>query len=300
MNVRQARLDDHDDVASFTRNTWPEHGGDYLADAFPDWIASDGPEQRTFVAEADGTVVGICQGVLLSEYEAWAQGMRVHLDYRGQGIAATLTDAVFGWARERGATVCRNMVFSWNLAGLGSARSVGFEPGIEGRWGHPTPDADASVTGFEVGEDPDAAWSCWRRLAASKELDGLALDHEETWALAELTRERLARAADADGLLTVGDDGGTHGVAFRVRDYEREADGESETWAEYGAAGWRDERAADALFGAIARDAARVGADRTRVLLPETPRHVSDAAVVGVEVSDDPVFVLEADLTGRA
>ena len=52
------------------------------------------------------------------------------------------------------------------------------------------------------------------------------------------------------------------------------------------------------LAAAIARDAAAAGADRARVLVPETPRHVSDAARARVPFVDEPDFVLERDLTG--
>jgi GNAT superfamily N-acetyltransferase len=119
--VRQAREADHGAVSSFTAETWPDREAtDYIPRVFPEWVDSDGPDQRTVVAETveDGAVIGLCQGVVLSEYEAWAQGMRVHPEYRGTGISHALNDAVFSWAADRGATVCRNMVFSWNFDGV--------------------------------------------------------------------------------------------------------------------------------------------------------------------------------------
>jgi len=131
VRVRQARDEDHEAVTAFTGDTWPDReASDYLPRVFPEWVESDGTDQRTVVAEiADGEsgddeeiVVGVCQGVMLSEHEAWAQGMRVHPEYRGAGVSYALNDAVFEWAASRGATVCRNMVFSWNLAGLGASR----------------------------------------------------------------------------------------------------------------------------------------------------------------------------------
>jgi hypothetical protein len=91
-------------------------------------------------------------------------------------------------------------------------------------------------------------------------------------------------------------------MAYRSRTYERpdeDEDDDPERWAEYGAAGWADVDSARSLFGAIAADAASVGADRTRVLIPETVWHVSDAAYARVEVSEEPDFVLAADLTDR-
>ncbi|WP_459193342.1 GNAT family N-acetyltransferase [Halosimplex sp. J119] len=309
MEIRQARADDHDDVAAFTSDTWSDRReqGDYLADVFLEWVENDGPRQRTVVAEDDGSVIGVCQGVMLSDHEAWAQGMRVADEARGRGVAAALNGACFDWARERGAAVCRNMVFSWNAAGLGTSRGVGYDPATEFRWAHPEPDPDAESgdhagdTDLDVVTDPDAAWSYWQRSDAARELVGLALDPAETWALSEVTRERFREAADETAVFAVQGDRDTRGAAYRTREFERESgDGESaERWVEYGVGAWADVPAARALFAAIARDAADLGADRARVMIPETARYVSDTAYAGVAVSDDPDFVMAADLTGR-
>ncbi|WP_336002070.1 GNAT family N-acetyltransferase [Halorientalis halophila] len=302
--VRQAGPDDHEAVAEFTEDSWPDREvSDYLPRVFPEWVESDGPDQRTFVATVDGTPAGVCQGVLLSDHEAWAQGMRVAPDARGLGLAHRLTDAVFDWAADRGATVCRNLVFSWNVQGLGTSRGVGFEPVTEFRWVHPEPDADADA-GAEAEPDhvvaddrPDAAWSYWQRSDANRALRGLTLAPDESWAVRELTRDVLRRAADETRVFAVSTDEGTRAMAYRARDYDSAESGER--IAEYGVAAWANHPAARSLFAAIARDAAAVDADRTRVLIPETARAVSDAAAVGVEIGEEPDFVLEADLTGR-
>jgi len=295
IDLRPARHDDYDDVAAFTANTWPDReGGDYIPEVYHDWI--DGEDRHTVVADAGDEIAGIVQAVALSEWEAWAQGMRVNPAFRGRGVANRMSEALFDWARDRGATVVRNMVFSWNGAGLGQSRAMGYDPVTEFRWAHPEPDPDADPDA-EITANPDAAWRFWTDSDARDHLRGLALDPEETWAVSELTRKRLAAAADEDGLFVV-QDGGTRGFANRGREYDRETDaGEVETRIEYGVAAWADPVGAAALFAALARDAADRGADRVRALLPETARTVSDAALCRVEVADDPDFVLAADLT---
>jgi GNAT superfamily N-acetyltransferase len=299
LTVRQARADDREAVVAFTESTWPERGDDYIPRVFDEWIRTDGPTQRTFVLDAGDDVAGICQGVLLSDHEAWAQGMRVNPEYRGRKASPKLTRAVFDWAREQGATVCRNMVFSWNAAGLGQSRAVGFDPRTEFRWAEPEPDADAAgPDGLRVVEDADTAWTAWQRSAGRDHLAGLTLASDESWALAELTRERLRDVADAERALAVADDDGVRGMTFRVRADEHETDEGTERFAEYGVGVWADLPVARALFAAISRDAAAIGVDRTRVLIPETVRHVSDVAAARVGFSDEPDFVLEADLTG--
>lgn len=315
IEIRQARPADYDAVATFTENTWPSREGrDYIPRIYHEWIADDGDTQRTFVADAgddppSSTVAGIVQGVLLSDHEAWAQGMRVHPEFRDRGMSTTLNDAVFAWAAERGATVCRNMVFSWNVAGLGGSRAAGFTPVTEFRWAHPDPDPDAfprteAAAAIEAVQNPDAAWRYWAESEARNALQGLALDRKESWAVSELTLADLRQAADRTAVFAVQrqdgirDRGGTYGLAYRVRDYERENDdGTTDRWAEYGIGAWADIEAARALFAAVARDAAAVDADRTRVLIPEAPHHVTDAAWTRTTISDEPDFVFEADLT---
>ena len=308
VRVRAARHDDYDAVAAFTRETWPDRDStDYIPRVYHDWIEGDERRKRTVVAEVDGEVAGLAQSVLLSEWEAWNQGLRVHPEYRGRGVSTAITEDLFEWARERGAATARVMVFSWNEAGLGQTRAMGYAPTTEFRWAHPEPDADAGRDlDAEVTVDPDAAWRFWTDSTARDHLRGLALDDDESWAVSQLTRADLRAAADDDGLFAVRD-GGTRGFAHRVREFDREVEsddsesgsGETEQWAEYGVGAWADADSAEAVLAAIARDAADRGADRTRVLIPETVGTVSDVAACRVDVSDEPDFVMAADLTGQ-
>jgi len=306
VTVRQARPEDHEPIAAFTEDTWED--GDYVASVFPEWVEGDGPTQRTLVAEladpedsGESAVVGVVSFVLLSETEAWGQGLRVHPDHRGRGISTAMTYAGFDWAREQGATVARNMVFSGNEAGLGQSRRVGYRPTTEFRYVHPEPGGPPGRgnerTDLEVSGDPDLAWTYWTNSTARDHLRGLGMTTEESWALAELTRADLRRIADERAVFAVGSDDGVRGTSYRTRTFERGGD-DPTTWAEYGVGAWADLEAARALLSAIAGDAAGLGADRTRVLVPETTRYVSDAAALRVEVADEPDFVLTADLTG--
>jgi GNAT superfamily N-acetyltransferase len=300
VEIRPATHDDYEAVVAFTENTWADRdGGDYIPSIYHEWIDKDDAE--TLVADAGDELAGIAQVVALTEDEAWCQGMRTNPDYRGQGISVAINVGMFDWARERGATVARNMVFSWNTAGLGASRGIGFEPATAFRWATPDPDPDAAVgDGYEVVHDPGSAWTYWSGSDARDHLRGLVISTQESWAVDTLSRETLEWAADETALLAVRDEGGTVGMAFRTRDYEREDDeGETIHHAEYGVGAWEDAHAARALFSAVARDAAEIDADETRVLISETPRHVSDAAYVRAGISEDPDFVLEVDLTGE-
>lgn len=299
MDLRPARDEDYEAVAAFTRDTWPDReGGDYIPDVYHEWIADDGDGQMTFVMDAGGDVAGIVQAVVLSPWEGWTQGIRVNPDYRERGVATDLTEAACDWLGERGVTVARHMIFSWNWASLGLSRGAGFEPATEFRWAHPEPNADAHADPALATADADATWRFWTRSGARTHLRGLVLDDEESWSLSELTRERLRSAAD-DGRLIALRDESVRAFAARNRTYERggDVDDETEIWAEYAVGAWADLEAAEALFAAVARDAAAVGADRTRVLIPERVEWVSDAAAARVAVSEEPDFVLERDLS---
>ena len=300
VTVRQARESDVDSVVAFTRDTWSdrEEANDYLPETFPEWIETDGPTQHTLVAVVDGDPAGVLQCVLLSETEAWAQGMRVNPAYRGHGVSERLSRAAFQWAREQGAVVCRNMVFSWNVAGLGQSRSVGFDPATEFRYATPEPDADAEPE-LSVVADPDAAWSYWTDSDARTTLSGLALDAGESWAISELRRSDLRRAADEDGLFVV-QDGGTRGFSLRAKTSERETDDGRSLRATYAVGAWESPTAAASVVDSVARDAGALGADVARIFVPETARTVSDLAAVRCPVSDEPDFVMRADLTDPA
>lgn len=292
--VRQARADDEAAVVAFAEHVWQDRPDtvDYIPDVFASWVDSDGPDQRTMVAEVDGTAAGLCQAVMLTDHEAWFQGMRVDPDCRGEGLGLAMVEHGFDWAREQGATVGRNMVFSWNDAGLGQSVAAGFEPDTAFRFAHPEPRADATPD-TTVENDPAAAWSYWTASDARTHLSGLVLDPDRAWALSELSRERLFQLADDETVFAV-KDGGTKGMACRTG----ERDGfDGDRLAEYAVGAWADRTAAAALFDAIRADAAELGVDGTRVLLPETPRHVAEAAAVRAELADWPDFVLSADLT---
>lgn len=292
LTIRDGRPGDADRVAALATDTWPDRAvGDYVGDAYPRWVAeaTGRDDRRVFVAEAGSEVVATMRGCLLSGDEGWAAGLRVAADHRGEGVGKRLVRETLSWLRSAGATVCRNIVHAWNAPSLSLSRAAGFAPLTAFRFVEPTPEADADPA-LPVGADPDAGWAAWTDSAARAALAGLALDPVEPWALSTLTRERLRTAARDDRLFVVGED--RQGVAHRTRVTTDDGD----RIAEYGAAAWADTAAARAVLDAVRRDAARVDADRARVLVPERAGPVSDAASAGCGVADEAAFVLAADL----
>lgn len=272
--VRQARADDHADVAGFTEGTWPDReADDYIPDVFEEWVATDGPGQHTAVVEVvDGAAaraVAVCQAKLLADDEGWLQGIRVDPDHRGAGHGAALVEYLLGWLAESGARVARNLVFDWNPAGMGQSRAVGFEVSAGCRFLRLAA-AERGVD-VEVSHDPGRAWHCWSHSDARTALSGLALADEASWAFTELTRERVAAASP---LVLLGD--GRQARATAVRLGTRDPDHREGRVADYAAAAW-EPGAGATLLDAVRADAARAGADEGRVCAPATPRHVASA-----------------------
>ncbi len=121
-----------------TSDVWADRAmADYIPDVFRDWVDDDGPNRKTLVVDVDGHAVGLAQAVILTETEAWFQGMRVDSDHRGKGFGSLLTEHLIEWAADAGASVGRSMVFSgtrlgsasrWLLASKRSRRSAGRTP----------------------------------------------------------------------------------------------------------------------------------------------------------------------------
>ncbi len=295
--VRQARADDRDAVAAFTADTWAEQDvSDYIPDAFAEWVDAEGPDRHTVVATLEDRPVGVCSATMLTDEEAWMQGIRVAPDHRGSGVGRAMTQHLFDWAVDRGASTARNMIFGWNDEALSAARRHGFERATTCRWARPEPDADAEPD-LPVRQDAAAAWTCWTDSDARSWLAGLALDGDEDWALAELTRGRLdALVADGRALAVVDGTARAMTVTAGVREGTEE-DGTRVRVADYAVAAWSDPAAAASLVDAIRADAADRSVDGTRVPIPETPGAVTDAAAAGAPLSEHPFYVTAADLT---
>lgn len=115
--VRQARAEDREAVLAFCAHTWD--WGDYIEHVWDEWLQN--PDGALLVAVAEGQPVGLLHIQMLSETEAWQEGMRVDPAYRRQGIARLMDQAASAEERRRGATVVRLLIESTNHASLSMA-----------------------------------------------------------------------------------------------------------------------------------------------------------------------------------
>ena len=291
LDIREATIEDQSAINELCETIWPDRGPDYLPRIYSTWI--QGTHKKTLVAEKNGECHGIAQCVLLTETEAWCQGLRVHPDARGEGIAQRLLAALFSWARQSGATVARSMVFSWNGPGMGIAQAAGFDPVTSFRWAYPPVTADRSVPVFDG--FGDIAWEVWSESEARSWLSGLALSTQETWALEYYTPERIRQLGTEDRTYAVVD-GNERAATVRGQQYEEASEDTEEIGQEYLFATWSDPSMIADLFAVIGADAATQGADQARVLLPELPTCVAAVAKEKIPIDESPHYIFCTEL----
>ncbi len=122
VHVREARPEDRRGLAAFATDTF--EWGDYVLDAFDDWLADDMGAVHVAVDD-DDVAVAIARATLLSPTEAWLQGTRVHPAWRRRGIGTVVGNSLLGWVRQRGGLVARLAVEDWNDAARAQVEAVG-------------------------------------------------------------------------------------------------------------------------------------------------------------------------------
>jgi GNAT superfamily N-acetyltransferase len=122
MHIRPATTADIDAIVAFTTGTF--EWGDYVPDVIAEWI--DDANGMAMVAVVDGETVGVARTILLTPTEAWAHGVRVHPDHRGEGIAGVLAESLMKWARDAGVRVVRLLIEDDNMASIRHVDKVGF------------------------------------------------------------------------------------------------------------------------------------------------------------------------------
>lgn len=98
VTIRPARQADTPDMLELTGHIWD--GNDYVPQAWQDWLQDS--HGCLLVAEYEGRMVGLARLAELSLEDWWMQGLRVHPEFEGRGIASQLNDAILAYWQEHG------------------------------------------------------------------------------------------------------------------------------------------------------------------------------------------------------
>lgn len=86
VTCRPARQADTPEVLELTSTIWEGH--DYVPHVWDEWLAD--PAGQLAVAEHTGRVVGLSKLTRIRPGEWWLEGLRVHPEFEGRGVAAQL------------------------------------------------------------------------------------------------------------------------------------------------------------------------------------------------------------------
>ncbi len=128
MKIRPATSEDRSDVLEIAKHIWDGH--DYLPHVFDEWLTD--PDSHTACLEIDGRVVALNNlRVIEDGVTGWLEGLRVHPDFRGRGLAHLLTDHVIETATTLGVERLRYTTDTTNVASLKLAAKAGLKPLLE-------------------------------------------------------------------------------------------------------------------------------------------------------------------------
>jgi predicted N-acetyltransferase YhbS len=96
--IRPARQEDTPDMIEVTNRIWD--GQDYIPQVWAEWL--EDARGCLLVAEYEGRVVGLAKLTEITPEDWWMQGLRVHPEFQGHGIASKLNDAVLDYWQEHG------------------------------------------------------------------------------------------------------------------------------------------------------------------------------------------------------
>ncbi|MGL6108059.1 GNAT family N-acetyltransferase [Romboutsia sp.] len=91
MNYKVLTHDDYDDIVDISKKIWD--GSDYLPSIFHKWV--DDKEGCFLGIVHDEKIVAVGKYTILKDKQGWLEGLRVHVDYRGQKFAHSISDRLF-------------------------------------------------------------------------------------------------------------------------------------------------------------------------------------------------------------
>lgn len=197
-------------------------GDDYLPSVFDQWVTAPGG-QFTAV-ELEGRVVALARLARFARGEYWLEGIRVHADYRGRGIAAALHDYHLDlWRRSGEGGAMRLATHSENQTMINLCARTGFTRIFDFAFAEAEAAASNAPHRFTLVAPAEAerAFDAIQRLPLYAEQHGLC---DLVWKWRALTPAYLAERIAADAAYRWGD---WEGVLLTLDEAEEEPSGDT-------------------------------------------------------------------------
>lgn len=194
--ARPARPEDKNSIIAFCQNTFS--WGDYIAEVWDGWL--NDATSHLIVGESDGQAVGVMHAQPIEGKVVWMEGMRVHPDFRRNGIAAKMDCAAREWAREHGCRLARLVTSAKNVNAQKAIDSFGYQ--LISRYN----EWEAQPHLGELGRiatctDSETLFEQWR--AFPPRIAGQVLLPNQDWRWSYLTRARMIAALTDTQVRTV-------------------------------------------------------------------------------------------------
>jgi GNAT superfamily N-acetyltransferase len=120
---RPAQAKDKAAVIELSSHIWD--GGDYIPQVWDEWIAD--PDGLLGVAETQGRLAGVFKLTKFQEGEWYMEGLRVHPDFQGKGVASHIHNYVLETWRQMGSGIIRLTTASYNVKVHRMCEHTGFK-----------------------------------------------------------------------------------------------------------------------------------------------------------------------------
>jgi len=188
---RPALPKDTPDVLELSSKIWEGH--DYIPSVWAEWLHD--PEGLLAVAEFGGRVVGLSKLTRLSPSEWWLEGLRVHPEYEGRGIASHVHAYLMDYWQRHGGGAIRLATASYRMAVHRISLRSGFHKAAElTQYGaEAIPEQSGRFTPVEAGEETEALGFALRHASATCSNGLMSLGWQwvalsEGWIAAAVTR----------------------------------------------------------------------------------------------------------------
>lgn len=191
LSVRAARAEDKDAVLAFCQNTF--QWGDYIPHVWDRWL--NDPNGQLLVGVVNDQPVSVMR-VAIHGTMAWLEGMRVHPDFRRQGIARATEAEGRAWARARGCRVARLATSIKNLAAQTMLHLSGYQRIAQfNEWESEATSGDFSFARIAIENDWQRLDALWCAAPMHKASRALLPDRNWHWTPLDETRwrEHLSR-----------------------------------------------------------------------------------------------------------